>query len=57
MENYKGALNAVLKEIEEARFSLNELIQEKKGDLLDPEVIQLSQFLDHLLSEYDRIKK
>ncbi|QZY57207.1 aspartyl-phosphate phosphatase Spo0E family protein [Crassaminicella profunda] len=56
MDNHKRKLNSILKKIENARFLLNSLIQEKKGNLLDPEVVKFSQFLDQLLSEYDHIK-
>lgn len=40
-------------EIEGTRIKLHKLISEKKFDLLDSEVIKLSQLLDKLLSQYD----
>jgi hypothetical protein len=50
--------NAVLKlnkEIESTRIKLHNLISEKKYDLLDSEVIKLSQILDKLLSQYHEL--
>ncbi|QXM05795.1 aspartyl-phosphate phosphatase Spo0E family protein [Crassaminicella indica] len=57
MDNHNNKLNSLLKEIENTRLLLNRLIKQKKGNLLDPKVVKFSQFLDKLLSEYDRIKK
>lgn len=39
--------------IEKARLSLYEIAEEKP--LTDPEVVRMSQRLDHLLNEYYRI--
>lgn len=44
-------------EIEKTKVKLYALIAEKHGYLLDPEVIELSQLLDKLLSQYDNMKK
>lgn len=50
-------LNSTKLQIENARQTLNKLIIEKKYNLLDSEVIKLSQLLDKLLSEYERMIK
>ncbi len=57
MNNYKNNLNSIHRQIENTRSMLNNLIKEKNCDLLDIEVIELSQLLDQLLSEYDKLKK
>lgn len=44
----------LLKKIEETRTYMNDLIREK-SDLLDPEVIIVSQMLDSILDEYYKI--
>ncbi|AKN29633.1 transposase [Clostridium carboxidivorans P7] len=44
----------LLKKIEETRTYMNDLIKEK-SDLLDPEVIIVSQMLDSILDEYYKI--
>ncbi|SET33790.1 Spo0E like sporulation regulatory protein [Natronincola peptidivorans] len=44
-------------EIEKTRRQLHRLIQTKKGNLLDPEVITLSKHLDSLLTVAHRKKK
>jgi hypothetical protein len=41
--------------IEFARDHLEKLIEKKKENLLDPDILCLSQFLDRLLSEYERL--
>lgn len=43
--------------IENTRIMLNDLIVKKQYDLLDPEVIELSQRLDKLLSQYHDLEK
>lgn len=47
-------LQEVMNKINETRKWLNDLL-EKKGDLLDPEVIELSQFLDKILNDYNKL--
>ncbi|MBB6217177.1 hypothetical protein HNQ80_003296 [Anaerosolibacter carboniphilus] len=42
--------------IEVAREHLEKLIEKKDGDLLHPDIISLSQFLDRLLSEYQKLR-
>ncbi|CAM2743396.1 aspartyl-phosphate phosphatase Spo0E family protein [Hathewaya histolytica] len=42
----------LLKKIEELRSLMNQLISEK-ADLIDPDVVLLSQKLDILLNEYN----
>ncbi|CAH2213507.1 Spo0E family sporulation regulatory protein-aspartic acid phosphatase [Tepidibacter aestuarii] len=57
MDNYNNKLNSIRLEIENTRNMLNELIEQRNFNLLDLEVIELSQLLDQLLSEYDTIRK
>ncbi|WFD12424.1 Spo0E family sporulation regulatory protein-aspartic acid phosphatase [Tepidibacter hydrothermalis] len=57
MDNYNNKLNSIKLEIENTRNMLNDLIEHKGFNLLDSEVIKLSQLLDQLLSEYDKIRK
>ena len=47
-------VNAILEKIEKLRKEMNDLIMEK-GDLLDQEVIIVSQKLDSVLNEYNKI--
>ncbi|SKC72156.1 aspartyl-phosphate phosphatase Spo0E family protein [Maledivibacter halophilus] len=56
MKNHNELRNLIIK-IDETKAKLYELIQKKQWDLLDSEVIKLSQLLDELLSEYYHIKK
>ena len=51
----KNKLSNLIKEIEDTKVMLNNLISEKQFNLLDPEVIKLSQDLDKLLSQYDNL--
>ncbi|WP_129599660.1 aspartyl-phosphate phosphatase Spo0E family protein [Anaerophilus nitritogenes] len=53
-DDYK--IKNIKNEIERTRSKLNKLVLQKKGDLLNQEVISLSQVLDQLLLKYDRIK-
>lgn len=48
----KTKLNKLIKEIKDTKVILNNLISKKQYDLLDPEVIKVSQLLDELLSQY-----
>ncbi|AKL96294.1 Spo0E like sporulation regulatory protein [Clostridium aceticum] len=43
-------------EIEKVRYQLIKLIEAKKGNLLHPEVVKLSKFLDKLLVKYTQSK-
>ncbi|MDU5079969.1 hypothetical protein CIW83_21365 [Tissierella sp. P1] len=52
----KDTIEKLVKEIEETRIKLHNLILDKKYDLLDSEVIKLSQLLDKLLSQYHDLK-
>lgn len=45
------------REVEEIRKGLNNLITEKNENLLDEEVIKLSQYLDRLILKYQYIVK
>lgn len=56
MENSNRLTDLIIK-IDKTKANLYELIQKKQWDLLDSEVIKLSQLLDELLSEYYHIKK
>ncbi|WP_099192488.1 Spo0E family sporulation regulatory protein-aspartic acid phosphatase [Tepidibacter mesophilus] len=57
MDNYNNKLNSIKLQIENTKKMLNKLIEQKGFNLLDSEVIRLSQLLDQLLSEYDKIRK
>ncbi|TCO76850.1 aspartyl-phosphate phosphatase Spo0E family protein [Marinisporobacter balticus] len=57
MENYNNELQLIKAQIENTRRKLNELIKQSEGNLLNSEVIELSQLLDKFLSKYDHIKK
>jgi len=46
----------ILKEIQATKNRLNKLV-EKKDRLIDKEIIELSQYLDGLLNEYEREKR
>lgn len=46
----------LLKKIEEIRALMNKLIEEK-DELIDPEIVEVSQQLDRLLNEYNDILK
>lgn len=37
------------------REHLERLIEKKEGDLLHPDVVSLSQFLDRLIMEYEKL--
>ncbi len=45
-----------IQQIESTKAKLHKLIKEKEYNLVDPEVIKLSQLLDKLISEYHDIK-
>ena len=47
-------LEILSRDIERLKKKLNELVETK--ELTDPEVIEISQKLDVLLDEYDRLK-
>jgi len=48
-------LEDINNQIEKARKQLNELAKEKP--LSDPKVVEISQLLDLLLNEYERLKR
>lgn len=52
----KTKLTKLAKEIEDTRVMLHDIISKNQYDLLDPEVIKLSQLLDRLLSQYNSLK-
>lgn len=43
--------------IEATRLRLNDLVEAKKFNMKDPEVIRLSDELDRLIVEYEKFKK
>lgn len=43
-------------EIEKVRTRLHELVDVKKGHFIDPEVTELSEYLDSLIVKYERNK-
>lgn len=56
MENL-ARLRDLIYEIDETKNNLYMLIEKKQWNLLDSEVIKLSQLLDELLLEYHYIEK
>lgn len=52
----KITIKKLAKEIESTRIELHNLIYEQKYNLVDSEVIKLSQLLDKLLSQYHNLK-
>ncbi|WP_125152355.1 aspartyl-phosphate phosphatase Spo0E family protein [Clostridium rectalis] len=48
-------MEELIKKIEEVRQAMYKLLEEK--DILDPEVVALSQFLDDILNEYNNLLK
>lgn len=57
MDKYNQKLDSIKLQIENTRNMLNELIEQRNFNLLDSQVIILSQLLDELLLEYDKIRK
>lgn len=53
---YKDTIKKLLEQIEDTRILMHNLISEKQYNLIDLEVIKLSQVLDELLSKYDDLK-
>lgn len=53
----KDDIKKLVKQIEDTRIMMHNLVCEKKYDLLDLEVIKLSQKLDKFLSSYYSLKK
>lgn len=56
MENL-ARLQNLINQIDKTKINLYKLVEERKWNLLDSEVIRLSQLLDELLLEYHQIKK
>ncbi|MCT4564497.1 MAG: Spo0E family sporulation regulatory protein-aspartic acid phosphatase [Maledivibacter sp.] len=56
MENM-SRLRDLIFEIDDTKRNLYKLIQEKQWNLLDSEVIKLSQLLDELLLQYHNVRK
>lgn len=48
------AIETTLEKIEVLRQQLQHLVEEKKGQLSDPDVIQLSSEMDELIVRYQR---
>jgi regulator of replication initiation timing len=46
-------IHTILKQIEELRQKLNRMATEK--NILDPEVLRLSQHLDEMINKYQRL--
>ena len=53
--NLQKDMNLIYKKIEETRFELNKLVEEKYDNIIDSEVVKLSQKLDKLLVKYVKI--
>ncbi len=49
-------LQKLAQEIERVRVHLHELVEQKSGNLIDPEVAEASIQLDKLIVEYERVK-
>ncbi len=49
-------LQKLAQEIERVRAHLHELVEQKSGNLIDPEVAEVSIQLDKLIVEYERVK-
>jgi hypothetical protein len=41
--------------IQSLRYRLDALIEEKNGNLLHPDIISFSQFLDYVIAEYEKL--
>lgn len=54
--DYRASLLKLIKEIEDTKEELNVLISRKGYQLTDEEVVELSEFLDQLLSEYHNLE-
>jgi len=50
-------LQSLIGQIDKTKTNLYKLVEEKQWNLLDTEVIKLSQLLDELLLEYHHIRK
>ena len=53
----ESRLEKLIKEIERVKSNLYSLVEEKQWNLLDMEVIRLSELLDELLLDYHNTKK
>ncbi|WP_432665073.1 Spo0E family sporulation regulatory protein-aspartic acid phosphatase [Wukongibacter baidiensis] len=55
--NNSHKLQKLISQIDETKINLYKLVEDKQWNLLDGEVIKLSQLLDELLLEYHHIEK
>ncbi|WP_432400597.1 Spo0E family sporulation regulatory protein-aspartic acid phosphatase [Wukongibacter sp. M2B1] len=55
--NNLNRLQKLINKIDETKINLYKLVEHKQWDLLDDEVIKLSQLLDELLLQYHHIAK
>ncbi|KNF07844.1 Spo0E like sporulation regulatory protein [Gottschalkia purinilytica] len=53
----KARLLNLIRQIEETKVKLYDLIERNQFNLINPEVVRLSELLDRLLFEYYDIKK
>ena len=53
----KDTIKKLLKQIEDTRILMHNLITEKQYNLIDLEVVKLSQVLDELLCKYNDLKQ
>lgn len=50
-------LRLLQQEIEQVRAKLHRLVDSKRGHFIDPEVTELSEYLDTLIVKYERNRK
>lgn len=55
--NNSDRLQNLISQIDETKDNLYKLVEDKQWNLLDVEVLKLSQLLDELLLEYHHIAK
>ncbi|MGN9165189.1 Spo0E family sporulation regulatory protein-aspartic acid phosphatase [Tissierellaceae bacterium HCP3S3_D8] len=55
--NNQTKIEKLTETIEDTRIMLNDLISKRQYNLLDPRIIELSQILDKLLSQYYDLKR
>lgn len=56
MEVFKiNEIELLLEDIEKLKSSLNELIEDKKSNLQDPEIVASSQILNAAITKYNQI--
>lgn len=54
---YTGNLQVLSGKIEDMRYQLNEAVIRRRNNFLDSDIIKLSQKLDLLILEYEKLNK